>query len=73
MQGGYLQGNIQLPKDVGDLRLVFSTVADKPMAIDKELLQKYPGVENVHPTILFIIRKGKGNRYFCLEENKILF
>ena len=64
MQGGYLQGNIQLPKDVGDLRLVFSTVADRAMAIDAELCQQYPGVETVHPTILFIIRKGKGNRYF---------
>ena len=48
---------------MGDLRIVFSTVADKPMAIDEELCQKYPGVESVHPTILFIIRKGKGNRY----------
>ena len=47
MQGGYLQGNIQLPKDVGDLRIVFSTVADKPMALDEELCQKYPGVQNV--------------------------
>ena len=73
MQGGYLQGNIQLPKDVGDLRIVFSTLADKPMAIDEELCQKYPGVESVHPTILFIIRKGKGNRYFqyLIEGNKM--
>ena len=73
MQGGYLQGSIQLPKDVGDLRLVFSTMADKPMVIDKVLRQKYPGVETVHPTILFIIRKGKGNRYFWLEEIKFYF
>merc|ERR1719400_307031 len=32
------------------------------MAIDEELCRQYPGLETVHPTILFIIRKGKGNR-----------
>ena len=73
IQGGYLQGNIQLPRDVGDLRLVFSTVADRPMAIDEELCRQYPGLETVHPTILFIIRKGKGNRYFWLEEINLYF
>ena len=62
MKGGYLQGRLQLPRGVGDLRIVFSTVADKPMALDQKIRENYPHLEYVHPTILFIIRKGKGNR-----------
>ena len=62
LQGGYLQGKLKLPTGVGDLRIVFSTVADQPLVLDEKIRRDHPDLENVHPTILFIIRKGKGNR-----------
>ena len=68
MKGGYLQGQLHLPKHAGDLRIVLSTVADKPMVLEEEIRRTHPDLENVHPTILFIIRKGKGNRYVLLRE-----
>merc|ERR1711953_969405 len=67
-KGGYLQGQLHLPKHAGDLRIVLSTVADKPMVLEEEIRRTHPDLENVHPTILFIIRKVKGNRRMTDKE-----
>ena len=61
-QGGYLQGRLKLPKNAGNLRVVFSTISDKPLHLDPEVIAKSPGVEYVHPTILFVVRKSRGNK-----------
>eukprot|EP00092_Neocalanus_flemingeri_P000871 GFUD01000928.1.p1 GENE.GFUD01000928.1~~GFUD01000928.1.p1 ORF type:complete len:806 (-),score=155.07 GFUD01000928.1:82-2499(-) len=61
-KGGYLEGRLNLPINFGDLRVVFSTVADTPLKLDLQITQKYPESSEVHPTLLYVVRKGKGNR-----------
>ena len=62
LQGGYLQGRLKLPRDAGNLRVVLSTVAEAPLPLDPGLVERWPGLDQVHPTILFVVRKGRGNR-----------
>ena len=61
-KGGYLQGRLKLPKNQGDLRVVLSTVSDKPLKLDDETREQHPDLDLVHPTILFVVRKGRGNK-----------
>ena len=61
-KGGYLEGKLILPRDHGDLRVVFSTVADTPLNLDPEVTRKFPDSAEIHPTLLYVVRKGKGNR-----------
>ena len=61
-KGGYLQGKIQLPKNMGDLKVVLSTVAAKPLVLDKDIIQKHPESQEVHPAIIYVVRMGKGKR-----------
>ena len=62
VQGGYLQGRLKLLRDAGNLRVVLTTVAEAPLPLDPALVERWPGLDQVHPTILFVVRKGRGNR-----------
>ena len=42
--------------------MVLSTVAEAPLALEPGLVDRWPGLDQVHPTILFVVRKGRGNR-----------
>ena len=57
-KGGYLEGRVHLPKHVGDLRITLSTYSDIP----HQLGSGHEGMENVHPTLIHVVRKGPGNR-----------
>jgi len=61
-KGGYLEGKLYLPQGVGNLKVVFSTVADTPLNLDPEITRRYPESTEIHPTLLYVVRKGKGNR-----------
>ena len=50
-KGGYLEGKLTLPRDHGDLRVVFSTVAGMPLNLDPEIKIKYPDSADIHHTI----------------------
>ena len=66
-QGGYLEGSLELPVLPGslsppNLRVLLSTVADCPLRLEPGLAAQFPGLEQVHPTLLYLVRKGKGRR-----------
>eukprot|EP00092_Neocalanus_flemingeri_P004366 GFUD01004696.1.p1 GENE.GFUD01004696.1~~GFUD01004696.1.p1 ORF type:complete len:733 (+),score=113.15 GFUD01004696.1:104-2302(+) len=61
-KGGYLEGKIQLPKDMGNLRVVLSTVPATPLILDEDIIRRHPRCQEVHPTILFVVRIGRGKR-----------
>jgi len=67
-KGGYLEGKLALPTDQGNLKVVFSTVADFPLNIDPEISRKFPECTEIHPTLLYVVRKGKGNRRMTERE-----
>ena len=67
-KGGYLEGRLALPTDQGNLKVVFSTVADFPLNIDPEISRKFPECTEIHPTLLYVVRKGKGNRRMTERE-----
>ena len=61
-KGGYLEGEIQLPPNYDNLRVILSTHPVKSDA-DDSVYKKYPQYSQVHPTILHLIRKSDvGNR-----------
>jgi len=53
-KGGYLEGKIQLPKVSFPLRMTISTF---PV-----LAPPNPSLADIHPTLIHVVRKGKGNR-----------
>ena len=65
-KGGYLEGKIQLPKTSRNLRVLLST--------HPEVKHKFPDVElseadrEIHPTLLHVVRKGRGNRRYNEKE-----
>merc|ERR1712198_694932 len=59
-KGGYLEGSITLPKDAGDMRILLSTYPETPHHTKEAM--------NVHPTLLHVVRKGRGNRRFNEKE-----
>jgi len=59
-KGGYLEGSITLPKDAGDMRILLSTYPETPHQTKEAM--------NVHPTLLHVVRKGRGNRRFNEKE-----
>ena len=67
-KGGYLEGKLVLPKDKGNLRVVFSTVADSPLNLEPEISRKFPESTEIHPTLLYVVRKGRGNRRMTERE-----
>ena len=59
-KGGYLEGKIQLPKNMGDLRIVLSTVSTKPLNLNKQFIEKHPECLQIHPAIVSVVRIGRG-------------
>ena len=59
-KGGYLEGCICLPKEAGDLRILLSTYPETPHQTKE--------ARNIHPTLIHVVRKGKGNRRFNEKE-----
>jgi len=65
-KGGYLEGKISLPKTTGNLRVKLST--------HPENVHNFPNVnctqeeKEIHPTLIHVVRKGKGNRRFNEKE-----
>jgi hypothetical protein len=57
-KGGYLEGTVHLPKNVGNLRIILSTYSDSP----HQLGSGFENLMNVHPTLIHVVRKGPGNR-----------
>ena len=61
-KGECLEGEIKLSRNMGDLRDVLSTVPTKPLALDKDLIEQYPKSQEIHPTILTIVRMDRGKQ-----------
>ena len=62
-KGGYLEGSIELPKHKKDMKVILSTHPDHSGRGDPlYVYDKYPDYSHVHPTILHLIRKGKGGK-----------
>ena len=61
-KGGYLDGRILLPKGLGNLRVVLSTCPVKPHSFDDQEAM------NIHPTLIHVVRKGRGNRRLNEKE-----
>ena len=69
IKGGYLEGKIQLPHNYnGDLKVVLSTYPDTYLDFDSAMLSEEPGLLDIHPTLLHVVRKGKGNRRYNEKE-----
>jgi len=67
-KGGYLEGRIQLPKDSGNLRVLLSTYPETPHQFRTGFEKENPNSTNIHPTLIHVVRKGKGNRRFNDKE-----
>jgi len=67
-KGGYLEGKIQLPRDSGNLRVLLSTHPETPHQFQEALVDEDPDCLGVHPTLIHVVRKGKGNRRFNDKE-----
>jgi len=61
-KGGYLEGKINLPRNCGNLKVVLTTVSDTPLNLESEITDRFPKSTEIHPTLLYVVRKGKGNR-----------
>lgn len=65
-KGGYLEGQIKLPRTGGNLRVLLSTYPDVPHSSpDHNLTQ---AESEIHPTLLHVVRKGNGNRRYNSKE-----
>jgi len=67
-KGGYLEGKIQLPRDAGNLRVVISTHPETPHQFKEANIEETPSSAGIHPTLIHVVRKGKGNRRFNDKE-----
>jgi len=67
-KGGYLEGKIQLPRDVGNLRVLISTHPETPHQFKEAQIEENPNSLGIHPTLIHVVRKGKGNRRFNDKE-----
>ena len=66
-KGGYLEGKINLPREK-NLRIVLSTHPEYPHNFPETLLSE--SEKKIHPTLIHVVRKGKGNRR-CNEKEAI--
>ena len=70
-KGGYLEGNIEQPRHFVDpMRLVMSTHPDQCVTeeVSKELLDRFPHISKIYPTMIHVVRKGTGNRRLLHKE-----
>ena len=70
-KGGYPEGSLKLPKNFqGDLRIMISTFPGHNVeeGVGSEMVERHPEVMSVHPTMIHVVRKGKGNRRLLHKE-----
>ena len=67
-KGGYLEGKILLPKDRGNLKILLSTYPESPHKFRDGFEVDHPEAADIHPTLIHVVRKGKGNRRFNEKE-----
>ena len=65
-KGGYLEGQIRLPRTGGNMRVLLSTYPDVPHASANHNLSQTES--EIHPTLLHVVRKGNGNRRYNFKE-----
>jgi len=65
-KGGYLEGKIQLPKTSRNLRVLVSTHPEKVHNFRNTQLSQ--AEKEIHPTLIHVVRKGRGNRRFNEKE-----
>jgi len=65
-KGGYLEGKIILPKTKKNLRVLVSTHPEKKHEFKKVNASRRE--EEIHPTLIHVVRKGRGNRRFNEKE-----
>lgn len=65
-KGGYLEGQIKLPRTGGNMKILLSTYPDVPHSSPDHQLSKSEA--EIHPTLLHVVRKGNGNRRFNSKE-----
>jgi len=65
-KGGYLEGQIKLPRTGGNMRVLLSTYPEVPHSSENQDLTQ--AESEIHPTLLHVVRKGNGNRRFNFKE-----
>jgi len=66
-KGGYLEGKIILPKTKRNLRVLVSTHPENSHKF-KKTVDASRREEEIHPTLIHVVRKGRGNRRFNEKE-----
>jgi len=66
-KGGYLEGKIILPKTSRNLRLLISTHPENKHNF-KNVHICHSKEEEIHPTLIHVVRKGRGNRRYNEKE-----
>jgi len=65
-KGGYLEGQIRLPRTGGNLKVLLSTYPEEPHSSANHNLSQ--AESEIHPTLLHVVRKGNGNRRYNFKE-----
>jgi len=65
-KGGYLEGQIRLPRTGANMKVLLSTYPDVPHSSPNQQLTQ--AESEIHPTLLHVVRKGNGNRRFNFKE-----
>merc|ERR1712203_1183692 len=65
-KGGYLEGQIRLPRTGANFKVLLSTYPDVPHFSPNQHLSK--AETEIHPALLHVVRKGNGNRRFNSKE-----
>jgi len=65
-KGGYLEGQIKLPRTGGNMKVLLSTYPDVPHSSPNHQLSQTEA--EIHPTLLHVVRKGNGNRRYNSKE-----
>ena len=65
-KGGYLEGRIQLPVTKKNLRVLLSTHPEKIHNFRNIKMSETE--REIHPTLIHVVRKGKGNRRYNEKE-----
>merc|ERR1712227_808429 len=66
-KGGYLEGKIILPKTSRNLKLLISTYPENKHNF-KNVKVCQSKEEEIHPTLIHVVRKGRGNRRYNEKE-----
>ena len=67
-KSGYLERRVQLPRNAVNLRVLLSTHPETPHQFKESFEEENSDSANIHPTLIHVVRKGKGNRRFNDKE-----